>query len=416
MGREWLLKLKKRARFPFLNANIVNEKNENLFDRYSIQQIGNLKIGIFSVLDSSLPLPKGLGMLDTISASRGAIKDLRRKNVDFIIALTHQGLQKDRNWAGKVSGIDLIVGGHDSSHLSSLQKVGETLIVNGYELGKYTGVVDFMFRKGVHQFAPSSDLSEVGTVSRYHHRLVPLDSVFKNGDPDVFKEVQEFKKRLQALVLESAPLEAKELPLSHRVEFATYRRCLECHRKQYDVWKLSKHASAMIPLYIRNQHLNPECIQCHSVGFRQPGGFNDITRPFVMPDGMPEKMKEAMEGFLQKLQKKNYKGIMIDLREHPEFDRWIRSQYVKAIEKEKWKKDFLGIQCENCHQARGLKDAEGNPIPHFSEASFPKKVVVQTCLQCHTSQQSPHFDFLKDRHIKGEKGAKPPFQCVLGVF
>ncbi len=441
LGLGQLLQLKKRARFPILNANIVNEKGETLFDRYAIRKIGNLKVGIFSVLDPSLPLPKGLLALDTIEIGRKIVKELREQNVDFIIALTHQGLQRDRNWARDVSQVDLVIGGHDSASLAVPEKIGETLIVNGDELGKYTGVIDLAFRKGVHKFAASADLSADVQASRYHNRVVPLDSAFSNGDPRLFEQVQKFKKRLGALAEKSVepPPDSKELAREHRLEFATYRKCMECHRAQFDVWKSSKHASAIIPLYIRNQHLNPECIKCHSVGFREAGGFTDVAHPFVMPDGM----KKAMEGLLQKLietkledlppdlreslkrdpviakaiKEKKYKGMMIDLREHPEFDHWIRSQYVKAIENEKWRKDFLGVQCENCHGARGLKDSRGNPIPHFSETSFSKKVIVQTCIQCHTSQQSPDFNFAKDRHhIKGEKGATPPFQCLRGVF
>lgn len=441
LGLDQLLQLKKRSRFPILNANIVNEKNKTLFDRYAIRKTGNLKVGIFSVLDPSLSLPEGLQALATIEIARKIVKELREEKVDFIIALTHQGLQRDRNWAREVSGIDLVIGGHDSTSLAVPEKIGETLIVNGYELGKYTGVIDLAFRKGVHQFIASSDLSADAALSRYHNRLVPLDSAFEDGDPRLFEQVQEFKKRLQALAEKSVepPAASKELARGLRLEFATYRKCMECHRAQFDVWKSSKHASAIIPLYIRNQHLNPECIKCHSVGFREAGGFTDVKHPFVMPDGM----KKAMEGLLQKLietkledlppdlreslkrdpviakaiKEKKYQGMMIDLREHPEFDHWIRSQYVKAIENEKWRKDFLGVQCENCHGARGLKDSRGNSIPHFSETSlFSKKVVVQSCLQCHTSQQSPDFNFAKDRHIKGEKGATPPFQCLRGVF
>ncbi|MEK7790930.1 MAG: multiheme c-type cytochrome, partial [Deltaproteobacteria bacterium] len=303
LGLGQLLKLKKRARFPLLNANIVNEKGEPLFDQHAIRKIGNLKVGIFSVLDPSLPLPEGLRALDAIEISRKIVTELRQENVDFIIALTHQGLQRDRNWAREVSGVDLVIGGHDSSNLAVPEKVikkyWETLIVNGYELGKYTGVIDLAFRKGVHQFAASDDLSADAATSRYHNRIIPLDSAFSDGDPRLFKEVQKFKKRLQALAEKSVepPAASKELARGHTLQFATYRKCMECHRAQFDVWKSSKHASAIIPLYIRNQHLNPECITCHSVGFREAGGFTDVKHPFVMPDGM----KKAMEGFLQKL-------------------------------------------------------------------------------------------------------------------
>ena len=50
------------------------------------------------------------------------------------------------------------------------------------------------------------------------------------------------------------------------------------------------------------------------------------------------------------------------------------------------------------------------------ETGFPKKVVANSCLECHTAEQSPDFRFARDRHVQGEKDAHPPFQCKLGVF
>ena len=107
---------------------------------------------------------------------------------------------------------------------------------------------------------------------------------------------------------------------------------------------------------------------------------------------------------------------MIDLRKEKELDQWARAEYVNAMEKEKWRKDFMGVQCENCHSAKGLLNPKGQRIPHFTEQIFPKKVVAESCLKCHTSSQSPEFDMVKDPRVLGEEGAKPPFQCKLGVF
>ena len=122
---------------------------------------------------------------------------------------------------------------------------------------------------------------------------------------------------------------------------------------------------------------------------------------------------QEFDSFLEKTLGKKYKGSMVELRDHPKLDQKLRRQYVNAIEKAPWKKDFMGVQCENCHSPRGVKDALGKDLLHQVESELPKKVVADLCLKCHTPSQSPKFNFEKDRRILGEKDAKAPFHCKL---
>ncbi|NUQ65023.1 MAG: hypothetical protein HUU20_21370 [Pirellulales bacterium] len=52
------------------------------------------------------------------------------------------------------------------------------------------------------------------------------------------------------------------------------KRCASCHFEQYMTWKKSKHALSfenLPPAY----KSNAACLQCHTTGFGQPGGFQD---------------------------------------------------------------------------------------------------------------------------------------------
>ena len=472
LGLNFLLKLKSQAHFPFLSANIVDSKTEKpLFDPYLITQVNGIKVGIFSVIDSEFRLQEGIKILDPRETSKKMVQELSSK-VDVMIALTHEGLAKDVESAQKILGIDVIIGGHDKQRLEQPTQIKSSLILESGDQGKYVGVLNLFWKKGAHfnsemeayplisgqlsqieakleqlrkQPSQSKDnLAKDDLVTRqeqellrqkwdleqklelikaqgntYYHELIALDEeISRDGDAHIFKEIQAFKKSLaeiQKKTQDSEPLPPKVTSQGNRVEVATYKKCMECHKAQYDVWKESKHASAIVPLYIRNQHLNPECIVCHSVGFREPGGFGDQTHPFELADGT----KQSLEAFLEKTLGKKYKGSMMELRDHPKIDRKLRAQYVSAIEKASssllWKKNFIGVQCENCHSPRGVKDGLGKDLLHSVEKELPKKVVAQTCLQCHTSSQSPHFDFAKNRRILGEKNAQAPFHCKLGV-
>ncbi|MBI2645780.1 MAG: hypothetical protein HYW85_01920 [Deltaproteobacteria bacterium] len=454
LGLDFLLKLKAKAQFSFLSSNIVDSKTEKpIFEPYVVREVRGIKIGIFSVIDSSFVLPEGIKVLDSVATSQKMVQELSSK-VDVIIALTHQGLAKDVELTQKVSGIDIMIGGHDKQHLDQPTQIKSTLILESGDQGKYVGVLNIFWKKGSHfnsemetvvldqaKLAQIDEkLSQLRAMTKddlvarqeqellrqkwdleqklelmkakgnsYQHELVALDlEAFGDGDKRVFKAVQAFKKSLASIQKKGVAgpsLEPRVTQQGNRVEVATYKKCSVCHKEQYDVWKESKHASAVVPLYIRNQHLNPECIVCHSVGFHEPGGFKDLG---------------YLESFLDKTLGKKHKGSMVELRDHPELDQKLRRQYVEAIEKAPFKKDFIGVQCENCHSPRGVKDALGQELPHQVETELPKKVVAQSCLKCHTPSQSPAFNFEKDLRILGqrplgEKDAKAPFHCKVKV-
>lgn len=425
LGIDTLKQLESKAHFHFLSANLVDSSNHRVFMPYVVLKRNGTKIGIFSVMDSTLSVLAPYKLLNEIEISKEIVAKLKLE-ADVIIALTHQGTQKDREFAQQIPGISIIIGGHDNNLIEEAQSVNGISIVQAGDEGKYVGHVHF------------SQIKDKKVVT---HEVIPLDESFGTGDAVVYHRVQGLKTELEKIYSEEAESQKtpSELPQGHRIEVATYRTCKACHEAQYRVWKTSKHASAMIPLYLRNQHLNPECVKCHSVGLNEPGGFQSASHPFELADGT----KKSLVDFLNKLsqveekdlppalkktlfkdkevasaiQKKNFQGLMIDLRDHPEFDQWVRDRYIQEMEKMSLKKDFIGVQCENCHSPRGLFNADGKSVPHFSESQmFPKTVAQETCLKCHTPSQSPHFNFSRDRHVKGESGATKPFQCQRGVF
>jgi len=60
----------------------------------------------------------GVAVADPIAVARLLVPELRKKS-DYVIALTHVGVPTDKNLAAKVPGIDLIVGGHSHTALTS---------------------------------------------------------------------------------------------------------------------------------------------------------------------------------------------------------------------------------------------------------------------------------------------------------
>ncbi len=56
--------------------------------------------------------------------------------------------------------------------------------------------------------------------------------------------------------------------------------CAECHDARFNEWSATRHAQAFDTLKKINQHNNPECLACHTVGQGVPGGYvNEATTP-----------------------------------------------------------------------------------------------------------------------------------------
>ena len=90
------------------------------FKRYIIKKVNDKNVGIFGVIgDTSEMVSKvseitkdAVSIQDPLQAAESVVKELTGK-VDYIVALTHQGINRDWVIARRVQGIDLVVGGHD---------------------------------------------------------------------------------------------------------------------------------------------------------------------------------------------------------------------------------------------------------------------------------------------------------------
>ncbi len=85
--------------------------------RFFIKQSGNLKVGFFGLTTpetnlSSLPAPVFIDTL-LIETSLEMIDSLTKHNCNLIIFLSHLGVYYDKMIAANISGIDLILSGHD---------------------------------------------------------------------------------------------------------------------------------------------------------------------------------------------------------------------------------------------------------------------------------------------------------------
>ena len=151
LGKEFLLEISKKANFPFLCSNLVDEgSGKNLFQTFLIKQINGFRIGLFSLLspdfftNPSDPRKKGLNFLPPVETAQTMVRELKPKT-DLIILLSHLGYAKDMELAQKVEGIQVISGGHTGINLSYPPVIKTTMILQIASRGMFGGKMDLLF-------------------------------------------------------------------------------------------------------------------------------------------------------------------------------------------------------------------------------------------------------------------------------
>ena len=165
-GPEELNKFIAALKFPIISGNTVAAAGSLLADKYKgyvIKEVGGQKVGIVSVLatdtvETSSPGPD-IKFDDEITYLKSAVADLQGQGVNKVIALTHVGYNKDKEIAAAVDGIDVVVGGHSHTYLSSTDDKAsgpyptivknpagvDVPIVTAYAYSKYLGELKVTF-------------------------------------------------------------------------------------------------------------------------------------------------------------------------------------------------------------------------------------------------------------------------------
>ncbi|WP_240390655.1 5'-nucleotidase C-terminal domain-containing protein [Bacillus sp. Y1] len=197
----------KQAEFPIVSSNVnmtndpelgplfndsiggTNEQGE-IFPAI-IKQVDGEEVGIFGLTteDTTFLANPGDNVVfeDAVEKANETIEMLEAQGVDKIIALSHLGYQPDVELAGKVDGIDVIVGGHSHTTLTEpvvIEKEEPTLIVQANEYLKYLGVLDVTF-------------DENGVIADYAGELKALSGYAE--DAAAKAKVEEYKVPLTEL-------------------------------------------------------------------------------------------------------------------------------------------------------------------------------------------------------------------------
>ncbi len=143
----------------FNNAPAFDSASGRVFKPATVKQIGGFRIGIIGQAMPYVPIahPKRFtpdwtfGIRD--AELQKVVDGLRQQDkVDAVLLLSHNGMDVDLKLASRVSGIDVILGGHTHDAVPQPTAVvnsgGKTLVTNAGSSGKFLAVLDLDIGKG----------------------------------------------------------------------------------------------------------------------------------------------------------------------------------------------------------------------------------------------------------------------------
>ncbi|HPJ16725.1 MAG TPA: bifunctional UDP-sugar hydrolase/5'-nucleotidase [Candidatus Woesebacteria bacterium] len=195
-GLPHLLFLEKMANFPIVNANLyIKNYGRRLMNPYKIIKKDGFEIlftGIITekVIDS-ITQDKLIGSFISLEEASSEVGKIctayKNDDIDLTILLTHIGFESDKQLASMLKpewGVDLIIGGHSHTLLTTPEKINNILITQAgtstNQVGRYDIVVD----------------DATNSVVDYQWQLVPITSDVVAPDQKLLDFIQSFKNEV----------------------------------------------------------------------------------------------------------------------------------------------------------------------------------------------------------------------------
>ncbi len=143
---------------PVLSANLHKAERpaEPAFPgllRHKVFVRNGVRVGVIGLTTAALPhlaSAEAMAPIAVEAPAAAAQRELRAmgEGVDLVVALTHLGIEADRQLAREVPELDLIVGGHSHTALQPPEQVGQTWIVQAGSYARQLGVARLTVEEG----------------------------------------------------------------------------------------------------------------------------------------------------------------------------------------------------------------------------------------------------------------------------
>ena len=202
------------GKVDFIAQNIKTfDFDEPVFDSFMVKEMNGVPVAIIGQAFPYTPIANPGYLIPDWSFGireyelQQLVDRIRRRGINTVVLLSHNGMDVDLKLASKVTGIDAILGGHthDGMPVPAIvpNQSGKTIVTNAGSNGKFLGVLDLSVTDG--------------GVADFRYRLVSVFSQFLDADQEMEGLIERVRRPFKDKLLE--PLAVTEGLLYRRGNF-----------------------------------------------------------------------------------------------------------------------------------------------------------------------------------------------------
>jgi nitrate/TMAO reductase-like tetraheme cytochrome c subunit len=265
-GIAFLKSQAKRSALPLVCANLLDKRTQApVFSPHLVKKVGTVKVGIFGLISDKAdlgPARDSLIVKDPLEASTKAVAALRKSGATVIVLLSQLGKVESEDLVAANPGIDAIMVGRNTPLIQKGRIVKNAVACYGGEQGQYLCRTSLTLTAQRRSASGESDAFMLGPEVGEKREVLELVKSFEDEHNERLRREEKERAAQGATQVESAP-----------EHFLGAELCIRCHTDEAEQWKTTSHSIAWKTLVDAKKDATPECITCHVVGFKQPGGF-----------------------------------------------------------------------------------------------------------------------------------------------
>jgi len=184
-----------KGHIDFVAQNVVDSNfEERIFAPYTMREVNGVPVAVIGQAFPYTPIANPRYMFPNWSfgirddALQEVVDEARGKGAQVVVVLSHNGMDVDLKMASRVTGVDVILGGHTHDAMPAPSLVanasGKTLVVNSGSNGKFLSVLDF-------------DVKD-GKVRDYRFKMFPVFSNLLAADPAMAAYIEKVRAPYKA--------------------------------------------------------------------------------------------------------------------------------------------------------------------------------------------------------------------------
>jgi len=266
-GLSFLREQAKRSQLPITSANLFEKKSRRpALTPYVVKKVGTVKVGIFSLISDKVdlgPARDSLLVQDPPVAAKRTVEELRNKGANAIVLLSQLGKIESEDLVTAVEGIDAVIAGRNVPMLQKGRMIKTTVACYGGEKGQYIGRTLLALDPSRKVVSGDNESFMLGPEVGEKPEVAQIVKAFKDGFDEKQRKIDQEK---------AAKAAAKDMERDPD-KFLGADVCVRCHTEQAEQWKTTPHARAWQTLVDNHKENAGECIVCHVLGYKKPGGF-----------------------------------------------------------------------------------------------------------------------------------------------